>query len=193
MSITLTRTVSPSVEPVTLDELKKNLHITHSEQDVTLNGYIKAGRVAAEVYQRRSLITQQWQMIFDCYPVGEIALLRGPVVSVESVVVTDVDGNETTMDLSDFIILTDGSPARMLLRSSASWPSETLQEIGGIRISYTAGYGATGEDVPDDTKHAIIIFASFADDNRGVEDEFIPKSFYNLLETDRLFEGIEDE
>ena len=66
MSITLTRTVSPSVEPVTLDELKKNLHITHSEQDVTLNGYIKAGRVAAEVYQRRSLITQQWQMIFDC-------------------------------------------------------------------------------------------------------------------------------
>jgi len=192
MSISLTRVVKPAVEPVTLEALKKSLHITHSEQDDTLNGYLKAGRVAAEDYQRRSLITQQWQMVFDCYPVGEIALLRGAVQSVESVVVTDEEGNETTMDLSDFIILTDCSPARMLLKSSASWPSATLQEIGGIRISYTAGYGDP-EDVPDDTKHAIIIFASFADDNRGVEDEFIPKSFYNLLESDRLFEGIEDE
>ncbi|MHA1168306.1 MAG: head-tail connector protein [Candidatus Hodarchaeales archaeon] len=190
MSTSLKRVVEPAVEPVSLDEFKSSVHITHSFQDDTLEGYLKAGRVAAEDYQRRSLITQEWQMVFDCYPVGEIALLRGPVQSVESVTVTDSEGDETVMDLTDFIILTDSSPARMLLKSSASWPSATLQEIGGIRINYTTGYG-DAEDVPADTKHAIIIFASFADDNRGVEDEFIPPSFYNLLETDRLYEGIE--
>jgi len=177
----------PTSEPVTVEQLKLSVHISHDVQNSTLEGYLKAGRQAAENYQRRSFITQQWEIVFDCFPVGEMALLRGPVQSVESVVVTDVDGAETTMDLSDFIILTNTSPARMLLKGSALWPAVELQEIGGIKINYTTGYGDAA-DVPADTKHAIIIFASFADDNRGVEDGELPPAFYSLLDSDRLFE-----
>jgi uncharacterized phiE125 gp8 family phage protein len=177
----------PETEPVTVEELKKSVHISHDVQDSTLLGYLLAGRQEAEDYQRRSFITQEWDIVLDAYPTGEICLLRGPVQSVQSVVVTDVDGNETTMDLSDFIILTKSSPARMKLRSTASWPDVTLQDIGAITISYTTGYGAATK-VPANTKQAIMIFASFTDDNRGVEEMELPSAFYSLLKTDRLFE-----
>ncbi len=188
MGTSLKRVVEPTVEPVTLEELKSSVHITHSEQDSTLEGYLKAGRVQAEDYQRRSFITQGWEIVLDSFPSGEVFLLRGPVQSVESVIVTDADGVETSMDLTDFIILKNGSPARMLLRSAKSWPDVTLQEIGGVRINYTTGYGDAPK-VPQDVKHAIILFASFADDNRAVEDDHIPPAFYNLLKNDRLFEA----
>jgi len=177
----------PASEPVTVQELKDSVHISHAEQDSTLLGYLLAGRQEAEDYQRRSFITQEWNIVLDAYPTGEFCLLRGPVQSVESVVVTDVDGNETTMDLSDFIVLKKSSPARMKLKDSASWPAVTLQDIGAITISYTTGYGDATK-VPANTKQAIMIFASFTDDNRGVEEMELPPAFYSLLDTDRLFE-----
>jgi len=187
MAHSLKRTGEPAKEPVTLEHFKASVHITHSEQDSVLEGYLKAGRVAAEDFQGRSYITQKWDIVLDSFPSGEICLLRGPVQTLDSVVVTDINGDETSMDISNFIVLTDNTPARMLLRSTASWPSVTLQDIGGIRIRYTTGYGLEPEDVPADMKHAIIVFASFADDNRGVEDDMIPQSFYNLLEPTRIY------
>jgi uncharacterized phiE125 gp8 family phage protein len=182
----LKRTTPPATEPVTLEALKSNLHITHGYQDDTLNSYIKAGRVQAEDYQRRSYITQKWDIVLDSFPSGEICLLRGPVQEVESVTITDIDGNETLMDLTDFIILTDNTPGRMKLKNTAVWPPVTLQEIGGVRIRYITGVDeASG--VPADVKHAIIIFASFQDENRGVEDTELPEAFFDLLKPDRIY------
>lgn len=186
MNWSLKRTENPTTEPVTVEELKLSVHISHDIQDDTLQAYLKAGRVQAEDYQRRSYMTQKWDIVLDDFPSSEICLLRGPVQSLESVVITDIDGDETSMDLSDFIVLTDNTPARMKLKSTASWPSVTLQDIGAIRIRYTTGF-ATKADVPDDVKHAIILFASFADDNRAVEDDMIPDSFFNLLKPDRIY------
>jgi uncharacterized phiE125 gp8 family phage protein len=187
MAWSIKRTVEPVKEPVDIELFKKSVHISFNEQDDVLTSYLKAGRVAAEDFQGRSYITQGWDIVLDSFPSGEICLLRGPVQTLDSVVITDVNGDETPMDVSDFIVLTDNTPARMLLRSTASWPSVTLQDIGGIRIRYTAGYGLEPENVPADIKHAIIIFASFADDNRGVEDDMTPQSFFNLLEPTRIY------
>jgi len=187
MNWSLKRTLAPTVEPVTVAEVKSQVHITHDLQDTTLSSYIKAAREQAEDYQRRSYITQKWDIVLDCYPQGEICLLRGPVASVESIVVTAIDGNTTDMDVSDFVILIDNTPARMKLKSTASWPSVTLQEIGAIRISYTTGYGADGATTPESVKHAILVFCGFADDNRAVETVELPASFFNLLKSDKIY------
>jgi len=187
MGWSLKRNEAPEAEPVTLVEVKSQVHITHDLQDDTLTSYIKAARELAEDYQRRSYITQTWDIVLDCYPAGEIALLRGPVISVESVTVTDIDGAETSMDLNDFIILTDNTPARMKLKNTASWPSVSLQEIGGIKISYTTGFGLDGTTTPESVKHAILLFCGFADDNRAVETVEIPSAFFNLLKPDRIY------
>lgn len=186
MGWSLKRVTDPLTEPVTVPELKLQTHITHAIQDTTLESYIKAGRVLAENYQRRSYITQKWDIVLDSFPDGEIFLLRGPIISVESITVTDIDGTATVMDLSDFIILIDNTPARLKLKSTASWPSVILQDIGGIRIKYTTGYG-DADKVPDTVKHAILLFGAFADDNRAVETTEIPDAFYNLLEPDRIY------
>lgn len=186
MEWSLKRVEDPSEEPVTLSQLKKNIHVTYSDQDEVFDSYIKAAREAAENYQYRSYMPQKWEIVLDEFPTGEICLLRGPVVAVESVIVTDEDGVQTNMDLSNFVILTDNTPGRMVLKNSSSWPSVTLQQIGGIRIRYSTGYGDAAS-VPETMKNAIIMLCSYWDDNRAVEDVEIPDSFYHLLSADRIW------
>ena len=177
----LTQLVAPVVEPVTLDDLKLQAHITHDIQDVTLQSYLLAGRLAAEEYQRASYITQTWRLTLDCFPSSPVKLLRSPVQSLTSVTVFDSDDNEIDVDISNFYIDTDHTPARFALKSSGSWPSVALRETGGVKIEYVCGYGDTAVDVPATVKYAIILFASFADDNRAADEAELPRTFHDLL------------
>ena len=181
----LTQVTAPTDEPVTLDELKLQAHITHSIQDTTLTSYLLAGRLKAEEYQRSSYITQTWRLTLDCLPVAPLKLLRGPVQSLVSVKVYDVDDNETVVDLSNFYLETDHVPAKLVLKSSGSWPNVTLREVGGVKIEYVTGYGDATK-VPATVKHAIILFASFADDNRATDEAELPPAFWNLLRPTRI-------
>jgi uncharacterized phiE125 gp8 family phage protein len=182
----LTQIVPPSVEPVTLSELKSQTHITHGYQDDTLNSYIRAGRIHAEDYQRQSYITQDWLLTIDCLPNDYLLLLRGPVQELLSIKMYDIDNTEYTLDLNDFYLENDHNPAKLIVNSGASIPNIELRKTGGIKIEYRAGYGDTPADVPADVKHAIILFASFADDNRAAEVEELPMSIKNLLQPRRI-------
>ncbi|HOW32781.1 MAG TPA: head-tail connector protein, partial [Bacteroidales bacterium] len=55
-------------EPVTTEELKAQLRITHSSQDTMLASLIKAARQRAEFYTRRALITSVWDLFLDSFP-----------------------------------------------------------------------------------------------------------------------------
>jgi len=182
----ITLVTAPTIEPVTLESLKLQTHITHDIQDTTLQSYLLAGRLKAEEYQRSSYINQTWRLTLDCYPVAPLKLLRGPVQSLVSVKVYDEDNNETVVDLDNFYIDTDHVPAKLVLKSSGSWPSVSLREVGGVKIEYIAGYGADSVKVPATVKHAIILFASFADDNRAAEEASFPPAFFTLLSPTRI-------
>lgn len=182
----LTLVTPPVLEPVTLEELKSQTHITHDVQDTTLQSYLYAGRLRAEEYQRTSYITQTWRLTLDCIPTNPLKLLRGPVQSLVSVKVYDIDDTEHDVDLSNFYVETDHTPAKLMLKSSGSWPSVTLREIGAVKIEYVCGYGLTGATVPATAKYAIILFASFADDNRAADETEFPKSIHSLLQPTRI-------
>jgi len=182
----LTQTVPPTVEPVTLDDLKSQTHITHSFQDDTLSAYLRAGRIRAEEYQRRSYTTQEWLLTLDCWPSSPIQLLRSPVQELLSIKLYDTENNEHTLDLNDFYVDTDHEPAKLILNDSASLPSIALRSVGAVKIAYRAGYGDNAADVPEDAKHAILLFASFADDNRAAEESELPPAFKYLLQPRRI-------
>lgn len=182
----LTLVDAPDTEPVTLEQLKLQAHITYDIQDSVLNSYLLAGRLKAEEYQRQSYITQTWRLTLDCVPNIPINLLRGPVQSVSSVKVYDENDAEYNVDISNFSIDTDHVPAKMVLKPSGSWPSITYREFGAVKIDYICGYGNDGSDVPETAKHAIILFAAFQDDNRAADEENIPNSFFNLLQPTRI-------
>ena len=57
---TLTRTAAPTVEPVTLGEIKTHLRLTGTEDDYLLPQLVKAARDYVETFTRRAICTQTW-------------------------------------------------------------------------------------------------------------------------------------
>jgi len=186
MNWSLKRTTAPAIEPVTLTEVKEQTHITHTAQDSTLTAYIVAGRMFAEEYTRQSFISQVWTIGLDEVPTEDIKLMRGPIQTVNSIIYTDENGTATTMSLTDFDIDTTGIPGRISLADGKSWPSTTPRRYNAVQIQYKAGYGDAAASVPAPVKHAIKLFASFADDNRAAEIDGVPKVFWDLLKPYRM-------
>ncbi|NIR17173.1 MAG: phage gp6-like head-tail connector protein, partial [Desulfobacterales bacterium] len=58
----------PVEEPVTLEEVKAQARILHSEEDALLTSYIVAARLAIEKYLTRKLVTQTLQAFMDEFP-----------------------------------------------------------------------------------------------------------------------------
>lgn len=88
----------------------------------------------------------------------------------------------------DFIVDTTSSrPGRIALAYNVVWPGVTLLPIGGLRIRYRAGYGETAADVPDYIKAAIILYCTYASENRAGEVPEPPKEFFNLLDQERIY------
>jgi uncharacterized phiE125 gp8 family phage protein len=171
---------------VTLDDLKSQVHITHDVQNATLTAYLEMATKYAEDYQRKSYINQQWELTLDCIPVAPLKLLRGPVTQLLSVKVYDSENNETDVDLSNFYLETSHHPAKLILTEDGEWPSVTLRSVGGVKITYSTGYGVDGTNVPSEVKHAIKLFAAFADDNRAADEMDLPRAFWDLLRPTRI-------
>lgn len=136
---------APSVEPVTLNEVKLALRIDNNDEDGLLINMIRAAREAAENYLRRSLITQTWQLQYDSCVPNRVALPKGPVQSIESVKIIDSDWNETTM-----------SDAAYYLNAGKEILVFEVSPIGMIiQIRYVTGYGEM-ENVPQQIKQGML-------------------------------------
>lgn len=179
----LTLKTPPAIEPVTVSEVMEFGRITADDLATYSNmeRLIKSARQKAESYQNRSLVTQKWELTLDNYPRLPLEFPNPPLVSVQSVVITDIDGTVTSMTMTDFTIDTSGVKGRIDLKYGCTWPNVT-PETAGIKINYTAGYG-NPESVPDDTKTAIAIAAL-----HRFDDPFgdIPQAFYRLLDSNRI-------
>lgn len=145
----LQRIVAPSIEPVTLAEAKVWIEEFDTVHDGMLDFVIRAAREFAEGYCQRSFITQQWRLTLDALPPC-VQLERGPVQAVNSLVYLDMAGGTQTITspgAPTYAFDPSGTLARLAPGFGYTWP-ETLPQIGAVRITYTAGYGATADDVP---------------------------------------------
>lgn len=176
---------APTVEPVTVAEVKLHAHIDHDVEDTVLTTWIKTARGLAEDYQRRSFITQTIELTYDDYPDVPLLLPRAPVQSVTSIKIYDTDNVETSLTLNNFIIDLDSQPARIDLGYLKSWPTTMLRPIAGVKIRYVAGYGDAAMSVPANVKDAIMLYCTYRNENRAGEIE-APKQFYDLLRHDRI-------
>jgi uncharacterized phiE125 gp8 family phage protein len=74
----------------------------------------------------------------------------------------------------------------VVLKSGCSWPTDVLQEVNGIVIQFTCGYGDDAADVPETIKAAMKIWIGCRYENRESED--IPDAVKNLLNMDRVMQ-----
>lgn len=152
----LTQTTAPTIEPVTTAELKSWLGYGGTDQDSVFDSLIVAAREWVETFLRRQLITATWTLNIDRFPLGDIDLPRLPVQSVSSISYVDTEGSTQTLSTSKYDVSTDSG--RVAPAYNESWPS-TRNELEPITITYVAGYGDDGHDVPESIRQSIMMIA----------------------------------
>lgn len=161
----LTLVTGPAVEPVSVSEAKSHLRVDISDDDTLIGTLITVARTHVEQHLRRALVTQVWDLVLDCFPGAVLRLPLPPLASVTSITYTDVDGNGGTVSAGDYLVDVDEEPGRVVLKSAATWPAVVLREAAGVRVRFSAGYGAAA-DVPEPIKQAILLLVGSLYENR---------------------------
>lgn len=182
----------PAVEPVSLDELKSHLRVDIADDDDYIGGLIMAAREYIEETTRRSLTTQTWRLSLDDWPDDdEIELPRPPLQSIISFQYTDSDGITTDVDAGSYEIDTDSEPGQIVLANNQSWPDVILKAANPVQVTYVAGYGDAGSDVPGRLRHAIKLLAAHWYENRepvaAVKLMPIPFAVESLIYLNRVY------
>lgn len=173
-----------SVFAITSAEVKNWLRIDGSDDDTVITALIKASHNWARDYTGRSLTTRTLKMAIDSIYDTDIDIREGqyigidqdinrrsiilpasPVASITHVKSFDDSDTETTFSSSKYYLDKISVPARFVLRNGESYPTG-LRVANAIEITYQAGYGGAS-DVPEDIKHACLMYFAHLFENRG--------------------------
>ena len=176
----LTQLTPPGEEPLALADLKFFLRVSGEESDTLIADMARAAREHVEAMTGLALITQSWRLVLDRWSDKPIALLRPPVQAISEVSVLDGSGTWQVLEEGDYTLAQD-HPARLILNTVAPGPAVP---VGGIRIDFTAGFGAA-DDVPDTLKQAIRLLTAHYHERRQpyaeTRIEAVPASVGSLL------------
>lgn len=158
-----TQTTPPTAEPLSLTEAKEHLRVSHDDEDGYINGLIRVAREMVEQHTGRKLITQTWKLVRDDF-CGRIDLLPG-TQAITGVQYQDTDNAQQTLAPSVYELRSVGLVESLGLKYAQSWPS-VLCHPGSVVITFTVGYGASGDDVPTPIKQAMLMLLAQLYENR---------------------------
>lgn len=183
-------TTPPVLEPVTTAEAKLHLRVDHSTEDGLIDRLIVTARQHCEDVSRRAFITRTYTALLDDWPASPFTLPYPPLISVGSIKYTENNVAQATFASSNYFVDAQREPGRVVLKTSSEWPNVTLQDIQGVEIVYTAGYGPSPSDVPERYKAAILLMVAHLYEHReavsvGESGVVMPMALDALLLTDR--------
>lgn len=186
--MTSIRLTDPAVEPVTLDQMKAHLRLTTTDEDAILADFVQAARIHIEHSTRRALISQQWRVFLDAWPVSRIVRLPvSPVISIDQVTLYDFDGTPSTLQPEEYRLDRSARPERLRINVGAGLPASQMM---AAEIDFTAGYGLTPDIVPQDCRQAIRLLAAHWFERREASSEqammSLPHGLDRLLSTARV-------
>lgn len=157
-SPTFKTTTGPTIEPITIDELKTRLRITTCHFDNELQDLLKAARTTVENETYRRLITQTVEMHIQDFPgtYGDIEIRLAPIISITHIKYYDQDDTLTTVSSANYYTDLTSVPPRIVLEESQSWPNTQKTRPNKVVITMQAGYGATAASVPAAARLAIV-------------------------------------
>lgn len=207
MRRTVTLVTGPAAEPVTLAEVKAWIRLDTDDEDGLLTALIGAARDAIEQYLRRSLMTKTLKLTFDAprnglsnylgegvydLPVSALnagyarqyELPKAPVQSITSFVTYDTSNNPSTYSPSNYFLNGEGN--RLALNDTAVLPS-LIRPVGGIEITYVAGYGSDAGSVPQSIRTGLLMTIGAMYETRGMcEGGDIPPGAMRLMNAYRI-------
>lgn len=166
----LVRQTAPAVEPVTLTEAKAHLRVDTSDDDTYITSLIKAAREWVEQYLDRSLVHTQWAMRVDTFP-WEFELPRPPMATAGTTTAVTVSytldtGSTTTLSASEYRVDREATPGAIRPVYGGTWPGHRSDE-NAVTVTWWGGYGASGSDVPQGIRHAMLMLIGFWYEHRS--------------------------
>jgi uncharacterized phiE125 gp8 family phage protein len=155
----------PAVEPLTSTEAKARINVGSEVDDAIMEAYIMASRQSldgADGWLGRALITQTWQAMLDQWST-EFADLRivmplPPIQSISSISYLDPNGVATVVDPASYQLV-QGQRPYLLPAYGFAWPAVNTR-ANAITITFIAGYGSAGLNVPEPIRSAIALGCS---------------------------------
>jgi uncharacterized phiE125 gp8 family phage protein len=156
---------APAVEPLSLAEAKAFLRVEHADDDDVIAALIAASRIHIEAQTRRALVTQDWRIILDAWPVdGRLPIRPAPLRMLTAVRVYDAGGVSHAVDTESFVLDVGGSELAF-----APWAVAPPGRLAaGIELDVVVGYGNAATDVPEPLRQAIRLLVAHWYENRGL-------------------------
>lgn len=170
---------APTVEPVTLAEVRDHTRVTASGDDAGLLALIVAARLSCEAFIGRALVSQVHALKLRAFPAGTIRIPMPPLISLDSVNYLDTAGVSTLWAASLYQVsgahptppVTPFATAALLTPvEGGTYPSTQAGTFDTVTIQFTAGYGIAGSDVPEPLRQGMMMLVAHLYDNRGVID-----------------------
>ena len=149
----LTLVTGPASNPVTVAEIKEEVHIDESHEDSYIDGLVSAAASAIDGPRGAGtcMVSQQWKLTLDEFPV-RIRIPMVPLISVDSITYTDTDGVSQTLSSAVYQVTNYGDLAIVTEAFGQSWPS-TRDIPGAVVVTFTCGHAT----VPAILKRAVIM------------------------------------
>ena len=190
MPWSLTISVAPATEPITTDEAREHLRISHTSENPLIDAYITAARLQAEAHTKRQFITATWLLKLDRFPSREIRVPLPPLASVTSIAYVDENGDAQTWSSSLYQVDTNSEPGRIKPIEGGSFPSTQSDTYSTVTVTFVAGYGDASK-VPLHFKQALRLgVADFFEFRESIVDgrvTRVPHSMMALLNQDRMW------
>ena len=130
----------------------------YTAEDIYLTSLITAARQYCEGYQKRSYITQTFEMAMPYFP-HEIEIPKGNLQSIDSITYKNSAGVTTTLSADEYVVSTRGILGKIVPAYGKVFPSFIPFPLDAIIITFTCGYG-TAEDAPETVKQALKLMIS---------------------------------
>jgi uncharacterized phiE125 gp8 family phage protein len=176
----LKRVTEPLYEPLSVDDLQAHLRVDSDADYPYIQSLIMVAREHVEDETGQTLMPTTWELQMDTWPTAlAFELPMAPLRSVTSIKhVTDA-GAETVFSSSNYIVDAWASPGRVALVDGATWPSDDIRSVGGVRVRFVAGYAdmldvnstvvqvaAARNAIPERARHAMRLIVGHLYENR---------------------------
>lgn len=161
---------APAAPPVTPEEAKAAIRVTHDEDDDFIESLVDVARLHVEGWEgvlRRALIDQTWR-VSVCAPdvCGRVFAPLSPCSAFLSVKYYAPGASSlTTLAAENFRLIASPDWAYVEPVPGVSWPSIDNRP-DALQVEFTCGYGAAGENVPAPIRHAIKLLVGHLYENR---------------------------
>jgi len=195
--------VTPATTPlVTVAEMKAHGRIDIiGEGDAFMEALVDMATARARDITRRAFLTEGWRLTLDAWPgsvvdewwngvregipsqfgADSFLIRKAPFQVVSSIKTVAEDGTETTWSSANYYAHVENGFGRVTKKAGQIWPliNTPVRQMGGIRIDFTAGYGADPTDTPSPIRQAVKMTAQHFYENR--ESQEIPNAAMMIL------------